>query len=323
MVGSFTAAHHPWCRFCRYSPSLHGEDEKWQLSSLLEVHMVCYHLSRNYWGVAKGSSVSWVAKFKGGKKSAFCLSFLIHPSLVERWLSKAAQSRVGATLLTSAWPLNGWAWQATAAKPTHWEFASWPYPAQVSVNQLSTDQQRLIGVLSVNLLSGFSNPKRKTTTLWGGHPIYLKGSLLYVCVANPSTPYRGQNPRNREKKGFGVKKFHFPVTQRRVLWVRKSPSSLWCPVEKWGFFWPQAPLSRSRGNGSLLTPRPSFPDLGISTPVGGRRIRNVCMYICMCVSLSIDRSIDLSIVPFSPSPTSETILGAGQMGSYASGVGRI
>ena len=29
---------------------------------------------------------------------------------------------------------------------------------------------------------------------------------------------------------------HFPRPQKRAVGVKKSPFSLWCPVEKWGFF---------------------------------------------------------------------------------------
>ena len=46
---------------------------------------------------------------------------------------------------------------------------------------------------------------------------------------------RGQNPQNWQKRVEGSKNSHFPSFQKRVLRVKKSPFSLWCPVEKWGF----------------------------------------------------------------------------------------
>ena len=55
-------------------------------------------------------------------------------------------------------------------------------------------------------------------------------------IANAPALYRGQNPQNGEKRASGSKNPHFSPTRKRAVWVRKSPFSMWCPVEKWGFF---------------------------------------------------------------------------------------
>ena len=54
--------------------------------------------------------------------------------------------------------------------------------------------------------------------------------------ANPSALYGGQKPQNREKRVSESKKPHFSLSQKRAFRVKKSPFSVWCPVEGRGFF---------------------------------------------------------------------------------------
>ena len=89
------------------------------------------------------------------------------------------------------------------------------------------------------------------------------------CFANASALYRGQNPQNREKRVSGSKNSHFPMHQKRAIWVKKSPFSLWSPVEKWGFFDSNRPFSDALGKGTFWTPKPKIPDFGDLDPCTG------------------------------------------------------
>ena len=91
-------------------------------------------------------------------------------------------------------------------------------------------------------------------------------------LAKASAPYRGQNRQNREKRVSGSKNSHFPVSQKWALCVKKSPFLYRAPQGKWGFFWLKAPISGTLGNGSFLTPKPSFPDFGDFDPCRGRTL---------------------------------------------------
>ena len=57
-----------------------------------------------------------------------------------------------------------------------------------------------------------------------------------VLVANPVAPYRGQKPRNREKRVSESKNPHFPPTPEKGVRVKKSPFPCRAPQGKWGFF---------------------------------------------------------------------------------------
>ena len=79
-------------------------------------------------------------------------------------------------------------------------------------------------------------------------------------------PLQGSKSPKSNKEGFGVKKLPFPSVPEMGALSQKSPFSLWSPVEKWGFFDLKAPMSGTLGNGSFLTPKPSFPDFGDFDP---------------------------------------------------------
>ena len=93
-------------------------------------------------------------------------------------------------------------------------------------------------------------------------------------LAKASAPYKGQNRQNREKRVSGSKNSHFPVPQKWALRVKKSPFSLWSPVEKWGFFDSKRPFLEHWEMGVFWPRNPLFPILAILTLVGGRRFRN-------------------------------------------------
>ena len=110
-------------------------------------------------------------------------------------------------------------------------------------------------------------------------------SLLFsTSFANASALYRGQNqnPQNREKRGFRVKNSHFPMRQKFRRFESKNPHfSTGLHKENGDFLTQTAQISGALGNGSFLTPKPSFfPILGTLTPVQGRRVRKTSLFLC-------------------------------------------
>ena len=61
----------------------------------------------------------------------------------------------------------------------------------------------------------------------GGPSEKFAGDLGGICrkatLANASAPYRVQNPQNREKEGFGVKKLALPITTEKGALSQKTP----------------------------------------------------------------------------------------------------
>ena len=84
-------------------------------------------------------------------------------------------------------------------------------------------------------------------------------------IANASAP--GPNPPKSGKEGFGVKKLPFPSG-----FESQNPHFPCGALYRNGDFLTQSALSW--GNGSFLTPKPSFPDFGEFGIVGGGRVRN-------------------------------------------------
>ena len=80
-----------------------------------------------------------------------------------------------------------------------------------------------------------------------------------------------RNRQNRAKRVSGSKNSHVPVSQQWAL-SQKFPLFLVEPCREMGIFWLKAPLSETLGNGSLLTPKASFPDFGDFDPCKGRTL---------------------------------------------------
>ena len=83
-------------------------------------------------------------------------------------------------------------------------------------------------------------------------------------LANPLTPYRigSKSGQNREKRVSGKKKkTPFPIAPEKGALSPENPPSLSLQgaIRKMGIFGLKAPFSGAIGNGSLLTPKPSFP----------------------------------------------------------------
>ena len=93
-------------------------------------------------------------------------------------------------------------------------------------------------------------------------------------IANPLTLYRGQNPQNREKRVSGSKNSHFRSPQKRAALSPRIPIFLVDPCREMGIFGLKAPFSGAIGNGSFLTPKPSFPDFGDFDPCRGSADKN-------------------------------------------------
>ena len=68
------------------------------------------------------------------------------------------------------------------------------------------------------------------------------------------------------KEDFGVKKLPFPIASEKGALSRKIPIFLVEPCREMGIFRPKAPFSEAMGNGSFLTPKPSFPGFGDFDP---------------------------------------------------------
>ena len=81
------------------------------------------------------------------------------------------------------------------------------------------------------------------------------GNVIAVAVGlvNPSSPYWGQTPK-AGKEGFGVRNSQFPRAQGKGRFWSKSPFSLCCPGEKYGFLTRNALFWGARRNGSFFTP---------------------------------------------------------------------
>ena len=90
-----------------------------------------------------------------------------------------------------------------------------------------------------------------------------------LWLANASALYRGQNPQKREKRVSGSKNSRFPRPQKRGDLSRKIPISLQGSTRKMGIFRLKSPFSGALGNGSFLTPKPSFPAFGDFDPCTG------------------------------------------------------
>ena len=89
------------------------------------------------------------------------------------------------------------------------------------------------------------------------------------CVANASALYRGQNPQHQEKRVSGSKKLPFPKAPEKGDLSRKIPIFLVEPCREMGIFSLKSPFFGGLGNGSFLTPKPSFPDFGDFDPCTG------------------------------------------------------
>ena len=113
----------------------------------------------------------------------------------------------------------------------------------------------------------------------GGHVGTKKGpnwGHVRFGFAKASAPYRGQNRENREKRVSGSKNSHFPVSQKEMgALSQKTPIFLVEPCREMGIFWLKAPISGTLGNGSFLTPKPSFPDFRDFDPCRGRTLSKV------------------------------------------------
>ena len=70
-------------------------------------------------------------------------------------------------------------------------------------------------------------------------------------VANASALHRGQNPQNREKRGFGVEKLLFPKAPEKGDLSRKIPIFPVEPCREMGIFRLKTPFSGALGNGSF------------------------------------------------------------------------
>ena len=127
------------------------------------------------------------------------------------------------------------------------------------------------------------NITSERATTWGTRVGALYAFLNFalgirVCifeqngVAKASAPYRGQNRQNREKRVSGSKNSHFPRVPEMGALSQKIPISLQGSTRKMGIFWLKAPISGTLGNGSFLTPKPSFPDFGDFDPCRGRTL---------------------------------------------------
>ena len=82
-------------------------------------------------------------------------------------------------------------------------------------------------------------------------------------------PVQGSKSPKSGKEGFGVKKLPFPITSEKGALSQKIPISLVEPCREMGIFSLKAPISGALGNGSFLTPKPSFPDFGDFDPCTG------------------------------------------------------
>ena len=78
------------------------------------------------------------------------------------------------------------------------------------------------------------------------------------------------------KRGFQGQEtpFNLPA-EKKTFRVRKSPFSMWCPVEKRGFSDSKRPFLGWGETGFLWPQSPLFPILGFLTPVQGGRNRNL------------------------------------------------
>ena len=74
------------------------------------------------------------------------------------------------------------------------------------------------------------------------------------------------------KRTFGVKTLPFPSVPEMGALSQKIPIFLVEPCREMGIFWLKAPISGTLGNGSFLTPKPSFPDFGDFDPCRGRTL---------------------------------------------------
>ena len=79
-------------------------------------------------------------------------------------------------------------------------------------------------------------------------------------------PLQGSKSPKSGKEGFGVKKLPFPSVPEMGALSQKIPVSLHTSTRRMGIFRLKAPISGTLGNGSFLTPKPSFPDFGDFDP---------------------------------------------------------
>ena len=91
------------------------------------------------------------------------------------------------------------------------------------------------------------------------------GSQRIVQFESVGTVQGSKSPKSG-KEGFGVKKLPFPIASEKGALSRKIPISLQGSTRKMGIFRLKAPFSEAMGNGSFLTPKPSFPDFGDFDP---------------------------------------------------------
>ena len=91
------------------------------------------------------------------------------------------------------------------------------------------------------------------------------------------------------KEGFGVKKLPFLNAPEKGDLSQKIPISLQGSTRKKGIFRLKLPFSGALGNGSFLTPKPSFPDFGdfdpCTGPVRSQRKLLMAMLIINCAEV--------------------------------------
>ena len=118
--------------------------------------------------------------------------------------------------------------------------------------------------------NGPLRPSRKRPIKVGKRPIKEGKRPISANGQFSGTPPRkrpiersmmGQNPQNREKRVSGSKKLPFPITSEKGALSRKIPIFLVEPCREMGIFGLKVPFSGALGNGSFLTPKPSFPGL--------------------------------------------------------------
>ena len=114
--------------------------------------------------------------------------------------------------------------------------------------------------LSEALPERFSQRRTSKTQFW--YPPLRFGSRHQICES--VRLYRGQKPQNREKRVLESRKPHFPSPHQRACRVKKTIFHV-MPCRETGFL-TRTPFCGVKGNGGLLTPKPSFPDLSRPDP---------------------------------------------------------
>ena len=101
----------------------------------------------------------------------------------------------------------------------------------------------------------------------------LRTLLSQLCLRIPPPPTRVKIPKIGKRRFYGQKT---PISQRprKGRFESNKNLSVQGTTRITGIFGLKAPFSGALGNGSFLTLKPSFPDFGALTPVGGGGGRN-------------------------------------------------